>query len=633
MSEREDNNETTEMENLSESKNLKKKRKNKKKRRTGARNKISSEDVDGEGNDEITRTVKLVDKMFGTSSIGPAAGATAQDPLPASSHKSLLTVQHKNLNPSIEMKRMFGKIANTEQQKKRRGAGGSNFRIKSVYLTNPKDSWPPVNRTGIYMNIVQAPDAIDAKNLLYFSFEHSQSYRAVQHKFMTSVESMDSTNIVKIINMQPYHIDALIQLSELCKLSEDNSMAGELIEHAIYAYESAFHSMFSLTSGNCRLDYRRQENRGFFIVLFKHAQFLEARACPRTALELTKFMLSLDPENDPLATILLIDFLSLRAKQFEFLIQLYEEWQHSHNLALLPNMAYSYALALYQVNRMEESDTALQYALGMFPGMLKLLLDELSVQADPRVMTHKYFGPTAFTSCTLALQQLMSLYVTRSKIVWSGDLEILAWLERNTNAVLVRVDKKDETINDYIAKRNQRYPSSVPRNILRHVILSEFKEKVPIAEFLKKETDPIVHFDPLPPLDSMNIYEKPKKNNTLESQREASNGLQLFFQSLFPSFNMRQPPADVAQAMAANAAGRQLDEAAGGADPDEDGAVGGVAIGGGGLLQAELRSSVNSIVESVRDFLSDIRVIERNPNDDGDDDSSSNGNEGNDYLT
>ena len=52
-------------------------------------------------------------------------------------------------------------------------------------------------------------------------------------------------------------------------MSEDNSMAAELIEHALYAYESAFHSMFNLTNGNSRLDYRRQENRGFFIVLFK----------------------------------------------------------------------------------------------------------------------------------------------------------------------------------------------------------------------------------------------------------------------------------------------------------------------------------------------------------------------------
>lgn len=408
-------------------------------------------------------------------------------------------------------------------------------------------------------------------------------------------------------------------------MSEDASMASELIEHALYAFEVAFHSMFSVTSGNCRLDYRRQENRGFFIVLFKHAQFLAARACPRTALELSKLILSLDPENDPLAIILLIDFYALRSKQHDFLIQLYKEWEASHNLQLLPNMAYSFALALYHANRMDESDTALQYALAMFPGVLKLLLDELSIHPDSRVSSHKYFGPGAFTSSPLPLQQLMQLFVERCKIVWSGDNEILMWLERNVHVVLDRVDKKDEVINEYVTKRSTRYPHP-PRNILRHVILSEFKEKVPIADFLKKDSEPIVHFDPLPPLDSINIYERPKAVANAQQLARTANGLQLFFQSLLPSFNLQHQPQNVAQAMAQAA---QLDEAVGGVDE---------AAGGGHpegpVAYAELRQSLNSIVDAMRDFLSDIRVMERNPNEDGEDEDSSSGEEDvNDYLT
>lgn len=406
---------------------------------------------------------------------------------------------------------------------------------------------------------------------------------------------------------------ALIQLSELCKMSEDNSMAAELIEHALYAFEFAFHSMFSVTSGNCRLDYRRQENRGFFIVLFKHAQFLAARACPRTALELSKLILSLDPENDPMAIILLIDFYALRSKQYDFLIQLYREWLTSHNLSLLPNMAYSYALALYHANRMDESDEAIQYALAMFPGVLKLLLDELSIQADSRVSSHKYFSPGAFNSSPLALQQLCHLYIARCKIVWSGDNEILMWLERNVHVVLDRVDNKDEIINDCITKRSSRYPHP-PRNILRHVILSEFKEKVPVADFLKKDSDPIVHFDPLPPLDSINIYERPKAVNAQQLARTA-NGLQLFFQSLLPSFNLQQQPGEVAQA----------EEGAGGGDE---------AAGVNPEGPLAFRHSLNSIVDAMRDFLSDIRVMERNPNEDGGDEDSTSGEEDvNDYLT
>jgi Transcriptional repressor TCF25 len=394
-------------------------------------------------------------------------------------------------------------------------------------------------------------------------------------------------------------------------------MAAELIEHCLYAYEMSFHSMFSVTNGNCRMDYRRQENRGFFIALFKHAQFLAARACPRTALELSKLILSLDPENDPLAIILVIDYYAIKSKQYEFLINLYREWKSSHNLSLLPNMAYSYALALYHSNKMDECDREIQFAMSIFPGVLKLLLDELNVQADSRVSGHKYFSYASVGTAPLALQQLMSLYIIRCKTLWSGDPEILLWLERNVHIVLDRADRKDEIIGEYEKRRAKSFPTP-PRNILRHVILSDFKEKVPVADFLRKETDPIVHFDPLPPLDSINIYERPKPTVNRHNLASQATGFQLFFQSLMPSFNLPpQQPQDVAEAMIAQAAQRneQADE-------------GDVAAGGAGHAHEvpnplpDLRVSLNSIVDAMRDFLSDIRVMDRNPNE-GDMESSS----------
>jgi hypothetical protein len=162
-------------------KDIKKKRKNKKKRRVGGpRQKVSSEDVDGDNEDEITRTVKLVDRMFGTSSSHGEMRLVQAESVPVEVDKSLLSIQHKNLNPQTELKRVFGKVVNQEQQKKRRGG---NFRsIKVMTMTNPKDSWPPVNRTGLYMSLSQSPVATSApaagkaeKNLLFFNFEHCKA--------------------------------------------------------------------------------------------------------------------------------------------------------------------------------------------------------------------------------------------------------------------------------------------------------------------------------------------------------------------------------------------------------------------------------------------------------------------------
>jgi hypothetical protein len=343
---------------------------------------------------------------------------------------------------------------------KRRNPRGGARPLKSIWLVNAKENWPPVGKIGIYMSVVQQSESstptktLADKAGIYFAFEHDTTYRQLQQKFLVAVETMDSDNIVKIINQQPYHIDSLIQLSELCKISEDHAMASELIEHALLALETSFHSMFSLTQGTCRLDYRKQENRSFFIVLFKHAQYLESRACSRTALEITKLLLTMD-DSDPLAVKLVIDYYAIRSKQNEWLVEFYNEFEVSNNLSQLPNMAYSYAMALFYMKRNEEADAALQYALSMFPGVLKMLLDEISIHVDDRCSGHKFFSTSAFTSQSLGLQQLTSLYVSRSKLVWR-DSALLPWLERNVNTVLDRVDAKDEIFNDYSSKRNQR---------------------------------------------------------------------------------------------------------------------------------------------------------------------------------
>ena len=177
------------MENLSvcQHKDLKKKKKNKKRqKKTGPKQKISSEDLDQENDDiedEITRTVRLVDKMFGTSTQHhhhhhrhSQADADKQ----SDQILSVLSIQHKNLNPQTEIKRMFGKVVNQEQQKKRRGLGNVRS-LRAVVMTNPKDNWPPITRTGLSMNLVPSLETGDTlagsdkkKNLLYFSFDHSQ---------------------------------------------------------------------------------------------------------------------------------------------------------------------------------------------------------------------------------------------------------------------------------------------------------------------------------------------------------------------------------------------------------------------------------------------------------------------------
>lgn len=121
----------------------------------------------------------------------------------------------------------------------------------------------------------------------------------------------------------------------------------------------------------------------------------------------------------------MIDFYALKSGENKWLVDLFNFWEPIKNLSQLPNFAYSVALAsqlLYldsltpvtkektkskesgsnkqsrnlSKDELEElsrtSDKLLQYALLMFPAVLRPLLDKCSIQGDARASSHPYFN-------------------------------------------------------------------------------------------------------------------------------------------------------------------------------------------------------------------------------------------------
>ncbi|NXP40040.1 TCF25 factor, partial [Leiothrix lutea] len=501
--------------------------------------------------------------------------------------RPLLYVEHRNLNPENELKRYFGARAVLGDQRPRQR---QRQYVRSMWLTAPKNTWPRYSKTGITMQLLDT-----RRGVQHFTFEHHREYQQVQFKFLDAVESMDPNNIVLLLQMNPYHVDSLLQLSDVCRMQEDQEMARDLIERALYSLECAFHPVFSLTSGTCRLDYRRPENRAFFLALFKHLMFLEKRGCPRTALEFCKLILSLDPENDPLCVLLLIDFLSLRAREYTFLTRLFQEWESHRNLSQLPNFAFSVPLAYFFLSQQEErpelersqarerAARLIQLALIMFPSVLMPLLDHCSVQPDARVASHPFFGLNAQISQSPALNQLTSLYVGRTHALWK-DPAVMAWLEPHVHEVLRMVEAQDALVQEAEHKRKIRYQSA-PRNIYRHIILSEMKEAT-AALPLEVTSQPVMGFDPLPPLDSVVSYTRPERT----SHPSNESTLSLFFRSLLPNFNLQ---GDIRH------------------DGDDE----------AGAAQ-DLNQGVNRLMAAMRDMLANIQFQEPprddNPEGDGD---------------
>jgi hypothetical protein len=56
---------------------------------------------------------------------------------------------------------------------------------------------------------------------------------------------------------------------------------------------------------------------------------------------------------------------------------------------------------------------------------------------------------------------------------------MLDWLERNVHMVLDRVDKCDAFVMECEEKRKRNYRKA-PRNVLRHIVLSDIKEAMEI---------------------------------------------------------------------------------------------------------------------------------------------------------
>ncbi|CAH0547273.1 unnamed protein product [Brassicogethes aeneus] len=555
-----------------------KRKKKKKKKKSGKHVNTQRSSEDNADIDEVERSVREVNRLLGENYIPKAATPTNIKHEKSTHRKNILSVQHKHLNPNNELKRIFGsKIIQSEHKRKNRGGGRGH--VKPTLMVNCKENWPQVGKSGLSMSLVETKQGVQ-----YFLFEHSTTYRQVQNKFLEAVESLNPDNIVAIINEHPYHVDALVQLSDLCKLSEDLAMAAELIERALYCLEYAFHPLFNVAQGNCRLDYRRQENRALFITVFKHLVFVGGRACCRTSLEFCKLLLLLDPDTDPVGVKLVIDYYALRAREHQWLIDFVAEWDSTKHLLQLPNFAYSLALAHFYIGDTGRADSLLQEALLMFPGVLIPLLEKCSVQIDNRVSNHPFFSNITDKKQPASLNTLIALYVNRSFHIWK-DSDLLPWMEKNVHEALDRFERMDPVVADNELKRNKLFAGPLPRSISRHIILSDIKGVSPVTD---DTSGPLMSFDPLPPKDSINLYTKPRRPTLLGNT--STNPLSIFFRSLLPNFTNNIPQNLLEQ-------GLENDEAR--------------ALPEGGEMQnestGEMMRSVVSLVDAMRDLLNNIR--------------------------
>lgn len=454
---------------------------------------------------------------------------------------SLLTVDTRTFDPASELNRMFrlsGRVAETSYK--------PQSHVKRGPLVRVKPNWPPIVRFGLDME-----NSTDGE----YTFTHTREYRNTQKDFYIALRSAVPDNITLILSKCPYHIDSLLQLGDIFIHQEDTEIAIDLFERVLHAYQSVFHPSFNPALGSCRLDFTHQENRGLFVALFRYLTTIGARGCYRSALDYCKILFSLSVEEDPLATLLMIDYYALLARQLTFLTRLYDELNPSRSLYLLPNFAFSIALASKWLGSSDHSDRdpnlLLQDALISFPGFLTRLMKHCTIGGVANLNKSTLFGKEVANEPE-SLGRLLDLYVARAHQLWTTP-ETLSWLEHNVELVLNLVEptihlasscqSTDPRLNEYSKRRRTLYPS-LPLNILRHLVLADFPEAPPLLP----NGHPYAHiytFDPFPPPDSINICSRNEQRGSVRSFQSNRSLLSVFIDSLLPSYSTQQETDDV----------------------------------------------------------------------------------------
>ncbi|MCJ1336779.1 hypothetical protein MMC09_002057 [Bachmanniomyces sp. S44760] len=425
----------------------------------------------------------------------------------------LLATDTRNLNALNEMKRLFGNVilegenegAAVADPRGRRGRGprqldlggalaGRNSPVsrgqglaglalrRNIFMLG-KEEWPKATSGGLGMEVVEKP----WDGTTEYRFVHNSAYRDVQRQFQSCVESMEPQRMIQLLQFNPYHISTLLQISEIAKQQGDHSVSGDLLERALFSFGRSVNSSFpaALSEGKARLDFRRPENREFWLACWRYISNLAQRGTWRTAYEWAKLLLSLDPEGDPYCIGLILDQLAIRGGQSAHYTALSNCNLYHDQWARFPNVSISTGLAHNKLKHPKESRSCLTKAIQDYPWVFARLFQELGLDNIPKSIWGK--SPRSdrerFES---------EMYVIRAKDLWNTpeSISLLVEVVEATNG------GKDTPINK----------DAITLDEARHVLLSDVPSLISLVPrtYTTMETS---SSDPLKPLEDLPSYE------------------------------------------------------------------------------------------------------------------------------
>ena len=411
------------------------------------------------------KKTKKVEEDFDTILAQHAAAIVESKPEQTATFNlaELLSVDIKMLDPNVEMRRLFGSKVVSEKRKQVRGR-------KSVLV--PVDDFPTTIKGGLEMEMLEDIDGIRT-----FKFVHSKAYQATQMMFIQGVQSGDPQNLMNLLARHPFHVDTLLQVSEIMRHQGDGEQSSDMLNRALYSFDRAFHPLFNLATGLVRLPFEYPENRPFYLAIYRYIQQLGRRGCWATAFEFNKLLYALAPEEDPYAALLSIDFYAIKAKRWDYIEKLLVcPWsQVLDDDYPKPNFLYADGVAKFNKNENKFIEAARK-----FPYIVGSLFQELKSPGPVQFNVE----PSDQFSCLMR-----DLYVFRAKDIYNTP-EMTKFLRTATLEV-----------TDFSPFE---FPP-IPMNVCRHILLLDERS---LLHYLPKEVTAASHlsYDPLPPADSVASY-------------------------------------------------------------------------------------------------------------------------------
>ena len=460
----------------------------------------------------------------------------------------LLSVSQQNLHVLNEMKNLFGRdVIEAEEREaraeairaRRGGRTAVNNRLatlarrKNIFIQG-KEEWPAVLFGGLSMEVVETR----TNAIVEYRFVHSTAYQDVQRQFELCVQSMDPQRMISLLEHNPWHIATLLQVSDIAKQSRQHSDAGDLLERTLYSFGRSIHSTFGekLAQGKARLDFRRPENREFWLASWHYIDNLRMRSTWRTVYEWTKMLLSLDPEKDPYCLKLVIDQFALRARQQQHFLHLisndrfnnavyaafglasfqseldHQEETHESKPSKskrypFVNIAASRALAHLQLGQPTTAESELSKAMTDSPWLFTRLFHELQIEPiPPSIWGKQPPGPNE--------ELAAKLYITRARDIWNTP-ESMALLVKVAKAL--KLQNWQPEPEPPIPLFEQQAPV---RHVVLHVMLTEQPQFISLLPN-QPTNQQLRSSDPYPPLNNLPSYRETIASMPSEEQLRA----------------------------------------------------------------------------------------------------------------